>query len=162
MLLFATFSIPVALAKNIETIIVCRFCSGLFGSCALAVVGGAISDIWQSPVSRGIGVDLFTAAALIGPLLGPICGSYITSSSLGWRWNIWVLTLAALIHCITTYFFLPETYAPVLLRQKARGLRAQDSDLSYEKLIVISELSINAYLLRPWSELDYGLLMTTR
>lgn len=118
------------------------------------MVGGAISDIWQSPVSRGIGVDLFTGAAFLGPLLGPVCGNFITSSSLGWRWNLWVLLIVALSLTAITYFILPETYAPLLARQKLRRLQ-KSSDWTEEKepqKAANPELALAAYLLRPWSK----------
>ncbi|KAH8809383.1 major facilitator superfamily domain-containing protein [Xylogone sp. PMI_703] len=152
-LLFAIFCIPTAVAKNIETVIVCRFLSGLFGSSALAVVGGAISDIWQSPVNRGIGVDLFTAAAFLGPLLGPICGNYITTSSLGWRWNLWILAISGSSLSAVTYFLLLETYAPLLAKLETRRIRREISSLSQDSVLKQKadfKLDLGAYLLRPW------------
>lgn len=44
--IFAIFQIPVALAKNIETVLICRFFVGFFGTSSLAVIGGALADFW--------------------------------------------------------------------------------------------------------------------
>lgn len=61
---FAIFQIPVAVAKNIETIMVCRFLGGFFGSSPLSVVGGALVDIWP-PVELGIAMSLFAGANFV-------------------------------------------------------------------------------------------------
>lgn len=70
-LVFAIFQIPVAVAKNLETILVCRFLMGVFGCSPLAVVGGALADIWD-PVDRAVAIALFSSATFMGPVLGPI------------------------------------------------------------------------------------------
>lgn len=67
--IFAIFQIPVAVAQNIETIIICRFLQGLAGCAPLTIVGGALADIWN-PVERGIAVSIFAAATFIGPVAG--------------------------------------------------------------------------------------------
>lgn len=43
----SSFEIGIGVALNIETIMICRFFAGLFGSAPLAVVGGALSDFWN-------------------------------------------------------------------------------------------------------------------
>lgn len=43
-IIFALFFLPQALAKNIETILVCRFISGIAGSTAVSLVGGALTS----------------------------------------------------------------------------------------------------------------------
>ena len=67
--IFALFQIPVAVAQNIETILVCRFLQGLAGFAPLAIVGGALADIWN-PIDRGVAVAIFSAATFIGPVAG--------------------------------------------------------------------------------------------
>lgn len=69
--IFAIFQIPVAVAQNLETIMICRFLMGVFGCSPLAVVGGAMADIWN-PVDRAVAVALFSSATFLGPVLGPI------------------------------------------------------------------------------------------
>ncbi|KAI0277572.1 hypothetical protein BGY98DRAFT_1097344 [Russula aff. rugulosa BPL654] len=45
-------------------------------------------DMWD-PMNRGIATSVFASAVFLGPVLGPIVGSFITTSSLGWRWVFW-------------------------------------------------------------------------
>ena len=69
--IFAIFQIPVAVAQNVETIMICRFLIGVFGCSPLAVVGGAMADLWN-PVDRAVAIAMFSAATFLGPTLGPI------------------------------------------------------------------------------------------
>lgn len=66
---FSIFQIPVAVAQNVETILVCRFLMGVFGCSPLAVVGGAMADFWN-PVDRAVAIAMFSAATFVGPVLG--------------------------------------------------------------------------------------------
>ena len=69
--IFAVFQIPVAVAQNVQTIMVCRFIQGVFGCSPLSIVAGAMVDFWD-PVGRGLAISLFAAATFLGPTLGPI------------------------------------------------------------------------------------------
>lgn len=64
-IVFAIFQIPVAVAQNIETIILGRFFGGLFGSSPLAVVGGLMNDIWD-PIPRAYAICAFAAGGFAG------------------------------------------------------------------------------------------------
>lgn len=46
------FQIGEALAKNIETLLICRFLSGVFAASPITNAGGVIADIWD-PAGRG-------------------------------------------------------------------------------------------------------------
>ena len=48
-IVFAIFQIPVAVAQNVETIMLGRFIGGLAASAPLAVVGGALADSMMYP-----------------------------------------------------------------------------------------------------------------
>nr|KMM72067.1 vitamin B6 transporter bsu1 [Coccidioides posadasii RMSCC 3488] len=120
----AIFQIPVAVAQNIETILICRFFIGMFGSAAMAIVGGVLVDLWD-PVSRGIAGATFASSTFIGPIAGPIVGGFIVHSHLGWRWTAWItLILKAVIGCICV-LTIPETFGPLLLQRRAARLRKE-------------------------------------
>jgi DHA1 family multidrug resistance protein-like MFS transporter len=69
--IFTIFQIPVAVVQNVQTILVCRFLVGVFGCSSLAVISGAMADIWN-PVDRGVAIALLTAGVYLGPVLAPI------------------------------------------------------------------------------------------
>ncbi|KAL4761073.1 MFS transporter [Aspergillus foveolatus] len=122
--LFAIFQIPVAVAKNVQTILVCRFLMGFLGCSPLAVVGGAMADFWD-PVDRAIAIALFSAATFVGPVLGPIVGGFLTDSYLGWRWTAWITLIASGSFGAIAWFVVPETYHLVLLQRRAAKLRKE-------------------------------------
>ncbi|KAJ7881363.1 MFS polyamine transporter [Mycena olivaceomarginata] len=102
-----------ALAKNIQTLLICRF------------LGGAIADIWDAE-KRGTAVSLFAASVFIGPVAGPLVAGYILESGLVWRWVFWVMMMFAGTCTAIMILTLPETYAPVILLNKVKALRKSD------------------------------------
>lgn len=60
---------------------------------------------------------------LLAPTFGPLLGSLIAEYST-WQWVFWSTTIFMVIIQVMGFFFLKETYAPVLLERKAAQLRA--------------------------------------
>jgi DHA1 family multidrug resistance protein-like MFS transporter len=119
---FTVFSIGCATGKDIQTILICRFFSGFFGACPLAVVAAVFSDMFDNK-TRGIAVTLFSMAVFTGPLLAPFIGGFIVESHLGWRWTEYLATIMGGAALILDFIFLEETYPPVILIEKAAELR---------------------------------------
>ncbi|KAL6852911.1 hypothetical protein ACO1O0_007459 [Amphichorda felina] len=119
---FSVFSIGCATGKDIQTILICRFFSGFFGACPLAVVAAVFSDMFDNR-TRGIAITLFSMAVFTGPLLAPFIGGFITESYLGWRWTEYLASIMGWAAFILDLLFLEETYPPVILIQKASELR---------------------------------------
>ncbi|GLA34084.1 hypothetical protein AnigIFM63309_005504 [Aspergillus niger] len=122
--IFGIFSIPVAVAKNVATIFICRFICGVFGAAPLAIAGGSLADLYD-PLFRGIAVAGFASATFLGPVLGPLVGGFVTMSPhLGWRWTQWLVVILSLSFGLLYFLTVPETYSAVLLTRRAhkRGL----------------------------------------
>merc|ERR1712000_703761 len=119
---FTVFSAGCATGKDIQTILICRFFSGFFGACPLAVVAAVFSDMFDNR-TRGIAVTLFSMAVFTGPLLAPFIGGFIVESHLGWRWTEYLATFMGGTALILDFIFLEETYPPVILIEKAAELR---------------------------------------
>ncbi|EXJ65578.1 hypothetical protein A1O7_01919 [Cladophialophora yegresii CBS 114405] len=152
-LIFAIFQIPVAVARNVETIMLGRFFGGLAACAPLAVVGGAMADIWE-PLERAYGICVFAAAAFTGPVAGPIMGGFVTQSHLGWRWTAWItLIMAALFGCIGLAV-IPETSANRILQIKAKRLRYETKNWALhakaDESRVDFETITRIYLVRPF------------
>ncbi|KAI0002446.1 MFS polyamine transporter [Russula compacta] len=113
------------LAQNMTTLLVTRFLSGFFACAPLINSGGILADIWDA-AERVPASSLLFASIFLGPALGPVVSSFIVSSGAGWRWVFWVEMIFAGV-CTILSFFMPETYGPYILRQKARRLRKEDA-----------------------------------
>lgn len=81
---FCAFHIGCALAQNIETLLVCRWWAGFFGSSVLTNSGGLIGDTFPAR-DRALALCMFAMAPFMGPVLGPIVGGFV-GESVSWRW----------------------------------------------------------------------------
>ncbi|OCL05596.1 MFS general substrate transporter [Glonium stellatum] len=129
-LFFLIWLIPCAVAPNIATMLVCRFLDGLSGSAFLSVAGGTVGDMFtKSELSAPM--MIYTAAPFIGPELGPLIGGFINQYTT-WRWTFYVLLIWAGVQLSLIILFVPETYHPVLLRQKAQRLRKETGNEAWK------------------------------
>lgn len=119
---FSVFSIAVAVAKDLQTVLICRFFAGLFGSSPLAIVAAVFADMFDNKM-RGLAVAVFSATVFMGPLLAPFIGGFIVDSYLGWRWTAYVSSFMGFTAFTLLLFFMEETYPPVVLINKAAELR---------------------------------------
>ncbi|ODM21315.1 hypothetical protein SI65_02158 [Aspergillus cristatus] len=166
--IFSIFQITVAVAQNLQTIFVRRFLSSVFASAPLAIVwlffvflgcdeandkvGGMLADIFD-PVDRATAVAIFAANTFIGPVAGPVVCSFITMSYLGWRGIEYITAIMAFFFATVCFFFVPETFKPVLIQQRAKRLRHETKNWalhvkSEEKPVDVKVIGHN-YLLRP-------------
>lgn len=65
------FTIPCAVAKNIQTLLVCRAIDGVAFSTPMALVGGTLADLWHKH-ERAVPMAVFSAAPFMGPIIGKI------------------------------------------------------------------------------------------
>ncbi|KAK3683747.1 major facilitator superfamily domain-containing protein [Podospora appendiculata] len=119
---FTIFNIGTASAKDLQTILICRFFAGFFGACPLAVVAAVFSDMFDNR-TRGVAITIFSMAVFTGPLMSPFVGGFIVDSYLGWRWCGWLISIMGAVAFLLDLFFLEETYPPVILVGKAEELR---------------------------------------
>ncbi|POS86336.1 hypothetical protein EPUL_002147 [Erysiphe pulchra] len=119
---FSIFQVGTAVAKDLQTILLCRFWGGIFGAAPLAVVGAVFVDIYDNR-TRGIAMTIFAMVVFIGPLIAPVIGGFITNSSLGWRWIQWLAAILGITCFFINLFFLEESFAPAILAAKAAKIR---------------------------------------
>lgn len=68
-LLFGIFVLPVALAKNIETILISRFFSGFFGGVSISSGPGSVADVTNDQY-RALALSCWSLGTMNGPVLG--------------------------------------------------------------------------------------------
>ncbi|PYI08225.1 MFS general substrate transporter [Aspergillus sclerotiicarbonarius CBS 121057] len=150
---FTAFNAGAAGAQNIQTLVIFRFLAGFFGSSPFGNAGGTIADMFPA-AKRGIAISFFAAAPLCGPTIGPIIGGFLGASA-GWRWVEGFMAAMSGVMWLCLCFLLPETYAPVLLRQRAEKLselsgQVYRSKLDIDKGKVSLRGSLKIALSRPW------------
>lgn len=148
--LYTIFNIPVAVAKNIGTVLVCRFLLGVFSSSALTNVGASLVDLHNE--SRGLAIAFFSFCPYSGPVFGGIVNGFISISTKRYDLMVWVNMAFAGVMWIAMAF-IPETYAPVILKKKAKRLRKETGN---PKIMTEQEASpmslselVNTCLYRP-------------
>lgn len=150
---FAVFQIPLAVAQNVETIMLSRFIGGCFGAAPIAIVGGTYVDFW-GVIDRGIATAGFSGAVFIGPIAGPIVGEYVTRSYLGWRWTAWLTLIVSAFFGILGLLTVPETYAPVLLKWRAEKIRHETKNWAVHSELdeqpIHAKSLLNKYFAKPW------------
>ncbi|KAF2398704.1 MFS general substrate transporter [Trichodelitschia bisporula] len=121
--LFTIFTIACALAPSLNSLIAFRFIAGAVGAAPLALGGGTIADV-TTREQRATAMSVWMLGPTVGPVLGPIAGGFI-SAGLGWRWNFWVVAIAAGAFGVGGLVLMRETYAPAILAKKAARLRKE-------------------------------------
>lgn len=117
---FTAFNAGCAGANNLATLLVLRFFAGAFGSSPFTNAGGVIADIFPAS-ERGLAMGIFALAPSMGPTIGPFCSGFLAENE-GWRWVMGMLTIFSGVFWILGAVFVPETYAPVLLRRRVDKL----------------------------------------
>ncbi|KAF2465762.1 MFS general substrate transporter [Lindgomyces ingoldianus] len=139
--IFAIFQIPVAVAQNLQAIMLYRFFGGVFGSAPLGTVGGTLTDFW-GPVDRGVAMAIFAGATFIGPAAGPIVGGFIVQSHLGWRRTEYLTAIMS--------FFFGTIDLLFKIRHETRNWAVHA--LSDEQQVDLHSIA-QKYLIRPFAML---------
>lgn len=115
------FQLPIALAPNIGTVIVCRFIAGCAGGAPLTNTGGSISDLWVRNESGGP-MAVYGLSSTFGPPMALVISGYIALNP-GWRYIFWVLMAISGGWWLLLIFTVPETRHTIILDHKAKRAR---------------------------------------
>ncbi|KAJ7452836.1 MFS general substrate transporter [Mycena latifolia] len=118
---FLIFNTLCGFAKTPTQLLIFRFFAGFGGAAPQSIGGAIVGDMW-SPAERGMAMALYSIAPLVGPSTGPLVGGWIAQKS-HWPWVFWSVSIADAILQLGAFIFLRETYAPEILKRKARSLR---------------------------------------
>ncbi|KIX08078.1 uncharacterized protein Z518_02733 [Rhinocladiella mackenziei CBS 650.93] len=150
---FTAFCAGCAGANSIGSLLVLRFFAGAFGSSPFTNAGGVIADIFNAQ-DRGLALGIFALAPCMGPTLGPFCAGFLGENQ-GWRWVMGLLAIFSGVLWIIGTLFVPETYAPVLLRRRIRVLSNMTGkvyilEADKEKGPPSPKTLLSTALIRPW------------
>lgn len=137
--LFCLFNMAGALSRNVPSLLVFRLLAGIFGGAPLVTAGGQVGDMWALH-ERALATSLFSMAPLLGPVIAPIAGGYL-AENMGWRAVFWTQCIFAFVMLTASFLLVPETYAPTLLKRKARLLQ-KEADAKGSGEVFISKYDV--------------------
>ncbi|EMC91057.1 hypothetical protein BAUCODRAFT_39181 [Baudoinia panamericana UAMH 10762] len=114
------WQIPVALAPNFATIIVCRGLGGL-SSAGGSVTLGMIADLWEADKQQ-YAVAFVVFSSVGGSILGPIVGGFV-EAFLPWQWCIWIQLIFGGFIQLVHFFTVPETRTTIMMNKIAKKRR---------------------------------------
>ncbi|OAX41038.1 MFS general substrate transporter [Rhizopogon vinicolor AM-OR11-026] len=139
---FMLSEIMIALAPNIQTVMLGRLLGGAFGSTGATLVGGSVADIWK-PHERGQPMAFFALAAVGTTGLGPVIAGLIeVDSRLEWRWIQWIHVMFTGAYFISVVVLMKETRATIVLTRLAKKKRKETGDDRYQAKAEIEKQSL--------------------
>lgn len=146
------FTIATATAKDVPTLLICRFLAGAFGASPLSVVPAVLSDLYGD-VERRTAISLYALTVFVGPLAAPIAGAFISTRHLGWRWTLYVPAILGFFDTILLMLFTTETFSQQVLVSKAGFLRRETGNWAihaeHEKIELDIRGVLQKYVTRP-------------
>jgi multidrug resistance protein len=95
--LFLAFTLLCGASRSEASLLVFRFLSGFAGVATITIGSGTIADLMPRE-KRGKAVSIWSVGTILGPMVGPIIGGYVTQVA-GWRWIFWVISIAVSEFC---------------------------------------------------------------
>jgi Major Facilitator Superfamily len=126
MLVSTVFNIPVAVAKNVETVLICRFLGGGPFGCAGLTIAPVVTVDTLPPLERGISLVFLVACMLIAPCLGPVFGALVSQHG-HWRWTACLAFIVEVVAFLFGAGVIRETSEETLLKRKKRMMRGRDA-----------------------------------
>lgn len=132
-LLYSLTNIGCALAPNKAVLFNSRFLAGVFSSSAFSNAAAVTTDLFAPP-HRAVPMVVVSLAPLLGPCFGPLFGS-VVSLDLRWPFVFWFMGALGLILQVAL-FFLPETYAPILVaRTRSHQITAKPATTRRQRVV---------------------------
>jgi DHA2 family multidrug resistance protein len=104
---FTITSVFCGLSQSIGQIVLARLLQGMFGASLVPLAQSVMIDNYPQE-QRGRAMALFGVGVMVGPILGPTLGGWLTSHY-SWRWVFYVNVPIGTLATFGLLSFLPET-----------------------------------------------------
>src|SRR3954449_12146167 len=104
---FVVASMLCGAAQSLAEIVVFRLAQGFFGAALVPLSQSILLDIY-TPEERGSAMALFGVSVMVGPVLGPVIGGWLTDH-LSWRWVFYINLPLGLLAFAGVSVFVAET-----------------------------------------------------
>ncbi len=103
---FTLASILCGMSQTLDQIVLFRVIQGLFGALLVPLSQSTLLDIWP-PAQHGAAMAVWITGALVGPILGPSLGGFLTEHY-NWRWVFYINVPFGLLATAGLLAFLRE------------------------------------------------------
>ena len=104
---FTIASMLCGVAESLEQMVLYRLLQGMFGAALVPLSQAVMLDIYP-PEQRGSAMAIWGMGVMVGPILGPTLGGYLTDAY-NWRWVFYVNLPFGVLAFLGLLAFLPET-----------------------------------------------------
>ena len=111
---FTAASMLCGIAQSLEQMVVFRLLQGVFGAALVPLSQATMLDIYP-PEQRGSAMALWGMGVMVGPILGPTLGGYLTDLY-NWRYVFFVNLPFGILATVGLWLFLPKAEAKAGLR----------------------------------------------
>src|ERR1700688_2562708 len=104
---FGIASMLCGMAQSLFQIVAFRLLQGFFGAALVPISQSILLDIY-TPEERGSAMALFGVSVMVGPVLGPVIGGYLTDQ-FSWRWVFYINVPIGAVAFAGIWCFLRES-----------------------------------------------------
>src|SRR5258707_1765785 len=104
---FVVASVLCGIAQSLVEIVAFRLLQGFFGAALVPLGQSVLLDIYTVE-ERGSAMAVFGVSGLVGPVLGPVIGGWLTDHY-SWRWGFYINVPLGVLAFVGISFFLRET-----------------------------------------------------
>ncbi len=127
-LAFAAASLACGLADSLETLVIARALQGGFGA-PLVPVSQAILVAIYPRRQHGAMFAIFGMGAVLGPIVGPVAGGYL-SEAYNWRWVFYMILPFSAVALLGVWLFIRDRELPARVRLDWTGFLALSVSLA--------------------------------
>ncbi len=111
---FTITSMMCGAAQSLEQMILFRILQGIFGAALSPLSQSIMLDLYP-PQKRGSIMAIWGMGVMVGPILGPTLGGYLTDVY-NWRWVFYINVPFGIAACLGIWMFLRDTHRDQSLR----------------------------------------------
>jgi DHA2 family multidrug resistance protein len=104
---FTVASMLCGIAESLAQIVIFRILQGMFGAALVPLSQSVLLDIYPKE-RQGSAMALWGMAVVIGPIMGPMLGGWLTENYT-WRWVFYINLPIGILTLLGIVAFLPET-----------------------------------------------------
>ena len=107
---FSIASAACGAAQSLGQIVAFRFLQGIAGAALMPLAQSTLLDI-NPPERYGQAMATFASAVVLGPILGPTLGGWLTENY-SWRWCFFINVPVGILAFVGTWLFMPGKGSP--------------------------------------------------